>query len=241
MASWTGLSSKWGQDEEKTMSREELRELVADFRVALQGLERAGTYAVSGEHANETEQSELAILHKEVAQCQRCSLAGSRRTVVFGVGSETASLMFVGEAPGAEEDRQGQPFVGPSGQLLDKMIVAMGWARDSVYIANVLKCRPPGNRDPKPDEIAACEGYLARQVALIAPRIIITLGKPAANLLLGNSASMGSLRGVWQSYSDIPVMPTYHPAYLLRDPSKKKEAWADLQQVMRRCEADGIG
>ncbi len=222
------------------MSREELRELVSSFRVALQGLEQAGTYAVSGARAVEPHRSELSILSQELSDCQRCALAQSRKTVVFGVGSETAKLMFVGEAPGAEEDRQGEPFVGPSGQLLDKMIVAMGSARDSVYIANVLKCRPPGNRDPKVDEVAACEGYLARQIALVDPAVIVTLGKPAAHLLLKSTASMKALRGVWQSYSGVPVLPTYHPAYLLRDPSKKKEAWADLQQVMTYCKEHGI-
>lgn len=182
----------------------------------------------------------LAELRADIGDCQRCELAQSRKTLVFGAGSEVASLMFVGEAPGAEEDRLGEPFVGPSGQLLDKMIVAMGWSRETVYIANVLKCRPPQNRDPKAAEVAACEGFLARQIQRISPSVIVTLGKPAAHLLLKSTASMGALRGVWQSYEGVPVMPTYHPAYLLRDPSKKRETWADLQQVMARLASLGI-
>jgi DNA polymerase len=141
--------------------------------------------------------------------------------------------MFIGEAPGAEEDKRGEPFVGESGKLLDKMIVAMGWTRESVYIANVLKCRPPENRDPRASEIEACENFLAQQIEAVGPTVIVTLGKPAAHLLLKTSASMGSLRGSWQDYSGIPVMPTYHPAYLLRDPTKKRDVWADLQAVMR--------
>jgi DNA polymerase len=182
----------------------------------------------------------LADLRADIGDCQRCELAQSRKTLVFGTGSEAASLMFVGEAPGAEEDRLGEPFVGPSGQLLDKMIVAMGWSRETVYIANVLKCRPPQNRDPKAVEVAACEGFLARQIQRISPSVIVTLGKPAAHLLLKSTASMGALRGVWQSYEGVAVMPTYHPAYLLRDPSKKRETWADLQQVMARLASLGI-
>lgn len=182
----------------------------------------------------------LAELRTDIGDCQRCELAQSRKTLVFGAGSEVASLMFVGEAPGAEEDRLGEPFVGPSGQLLDKMIVAMGWSRETVYIANVLKCRPPQNRDPKAAEVAACEGFLTRQIQRISPSVIVTLGKPAAHLLLKSTASMGALRGVWQSYEGVPVMPTYHPAYLLRDPSKKRETWADLQQVMARLASLGI-
>ena len=179
------------------------------------------------------------MLREDIGDCQRCELAKSRKNLVFGVGSETASVMFIGEAPGAEEDRLGEPFVGPSGQLLDKMIVAMGFSRETVYIANVLKCRPPNNRDPKAAEVASCEGFLARQIRRVAPSVIVTLGKPAAHLLLKSTASMGSLRGVWQDCDGVAVMPTYHPAYLLRDPSKKRETWADLQQVMARLKTLG--
>ena len=179
----------------------------------------------------------LAQIREDLGDCQRCPLSVTRKQIVFGTGSQSARLFFVGEAPGASEDAEGVPFVGPAGQLLDKMIVAMGFSRSSVYIANVLKCRPPGNRDPKVEEVAACQGVLAAQIATIAPEVIVTLGKPAAHLLLQTKANMGALRGHWQSYQDIPVMPTYHPAYLLRDASKKRDAWSDLQQVMARLQA----
>jgi DNA polymerase len=148
--------------------------------------------------------------------------------------------MFVGEAPGAEEDRQGEPFVGASGELLDKMIKAMGWSRDTVYIANVLKCRPPGNRDPKPDEVQACEPFLARQIEMIRPRIIVTLGKPAAHLLLRSNAPISALRGSFHEYRGIKLMPTFHPAYLLREPARKRETWSDLKQVMTELASLGI-
>ncbi len=190
--------------------------------------------------ASPPEVQTLAQIREDMGECTRCPLSESRKNIVFGVGSESAPLMFVGEAPGAEEDRLGEPFVGPSGQLLDKMISAMGWSRESVYIANVLKCRPPNNRNPKTPEVAACEGFLARQIRAVAPKVIVTLGKPAAHLLLKSSASMGKLRGVWQDCNGVAVMPTYHPAYLLRDPSKKRETWADLQQVMAQLTTMGI-
>ena len=182
----------------------------------------------------------LAQVREELGDCTRCKLAEKRNKIVFGVGSDQAPLMFVGEAPGADEDRKGEPFVGRAGQLLDKMIGAMGWTRDTVYIANVLKCRPPGNRDPQPDEVEACEPFLARQIEAIRPRIIVTLGKPAAHLLLRTRAPISALRGRFQSFRDIPVMPTFHPAYLLRSPDKKREAWSDLQQVMAELERLGI-
>ena len=174
----------------------------------------------------------LEEIRAALGNCQRCKLAATRQRIAFGVGSAKARLLFVGEAPGAEEDRRGEPFVGRAGQLLDKMIAAMGWSRSSVYIANVLKCRPPGNRDPEADEVASCEPFLARQIAAIAPSIIVTLGKPAAQLLLDTRAPIGALRGKWHEYRGIRVMPTYHPAFLLRSPERKREAWGDLQLVM---------
>jgi DNA polymerase len=154
----------------------------------------------------------LADVRDDLGDCQRCKLASTRNKIVFGVGSETAPLMFIGEAPGAEEDRRGEPFVGRAGQLLDRMIQAMGWSRDTVYIANVLKCRPPGNRDPQPDEVESCEPFLARQIDVIKPRIIVTLGKPAAHLVLRTRAPISALRGRFKSYRGTPVMPTFHPA-----------------------------
>jgi DNA polymerase len=159
---------------------------------------------------------------------------------VFGVGAEDAPLMFIGEAPGEQEDIKGEPFVGRAGELLDKMIEAMGWTRDSVYIANILKSRPPGNRNPQPDEVAACTPFLEAQIRAIAPRIIVTLGRPAANHILGNDAPISALRGKFHDRDGVRVMPTFHPAYLLRDPDKKKEAWADLKQVMAELARLGI-
>jgi len=140
--------------------------------------------------------------------------------------------MFIGEAPGAEEDRQGVPFVGRAGKLLDKMIVAMGLAPEDVYITNIVKSRPPGNREPRADEIEACWPYLERQIELVRPRIICTLGRPASNTLLRTRSSMGELRGRWFSYGGIPVLPTYHPAYLLRSPRQKRGAWEDLRKIV---------
>jgi DNA polymerase len=180
--------------------------------------------------------SSLQQLREALGDCQRCKLASSRKNIVFGVGDSSAPLMFVGEAPGADEDRLGEPFVGRAGQLLNKMIAAMGWRREDVYIANVLKCRPPNNRDPQPDEVEACKPFLARQIAAIKPRVIVTLGRPAAHLLLDTRAPISALRGRWQQHAGIKVMPTFHPAYLLRDPSKKRDAWSDLQSVMAELE-----
>jgi DNA polymerase len=176
----------------------------------------------------------LAALQREVLPCTACKLAHGRTNVVFGEGAPTAAVMFIGEAPGREEDRQGRPFVGPAGQLLDRIIVnAMGLARADVFIANVNKCRPPGNRDPEPDEVAACLPYLRQQVAIIRPRVIVTLGRVATWNLLGVSEPMGRLRGRELVYEGIPVVATWHPAYLLRTPSAKAETWADIKRVNR--------
>lgn len=177
----------------------------------------------------------LSRLQEEIlGPCQRCKLHRGRTHVVFGVGDPHADLMFVGEGPGMDEDRQGEPFVGQAGQLLTKMIGAMGFARDEVYIANVLKCRPPNNRDPEADEVEACERFLKAQVAIVQPKVIVTLGRYASQCLLGSQLSMSRLRGGWQKYEGIDLLPTFHPAYLLRSPEKKREAWADLQDVMKR-------
>jgi uracil-DNA glycosylase family 4 len=174
----------------------------------------------------------LTALRAEIGDCQRCKLAKGRRHIVFGTGNPEANLMFVGEAPGADEDLQGEPFVGVAGQLLTKMIQAMGYDRRDVYICNVLKCRPPNNRNPEADEIAACEQFLRKQIAIVQPRVIVALGKFAAHFLCGETTPITRLRGNLRTYHEIPVMPTYHPAFLLRDPSRKGEAWADLKQVM---------
>lgn len=176
----------------------------------------------------------LVTLRQEIGDCQRCKLCRGRRNLVFGEGNPRARLVFVGEGPGAEEDAQGRPFVGAAGQLLTKMIEAMGLRREEVYICNVIKCRPPGNRNPEPDEIDACSPFLSRQIEAIAPEAIVTLGKFAAQTLLGSQEPISRLRGRWHRYQGIPLLPTFHPAYLLRSPQEKRKAWADLQEVMRR-------
>ncbi len=182
----------------------------------------------------------LAQIREELGECTRCKLHTTRKTIVFGVGAENAPLMFVGEAPGEQEDKRGEPFVGPAGELLDKMIEAMGWSRKSVYIANTTKCRPPGNRDQQPDELEQCIPFLKAQIAAIGPRIIVTLGKPAANQVLGTDAPISALRGSFHERYGAKVMPTFHPAYLLRDPNKKREVWSDLKLVMAELERLGI-
>ena len=182
----------------------------------------------------------LQLVRERLGDCRRCKLAPTRNQLVFGVGHPDATLMFIGEGPGEQEDRRGEPFVGPAGQLLDRMIAAMGWSRASVYIANVVKCRPPGNRDPEPDEVAQCEPFLIQQIAAVQPRVIITLGRPAAHLVLRTSQAIGRLRGRFHDYQGIPVMPTYHPAYLLRNPNAKRDTWDDLKQVIARLQQLGI-
>jgi DNA polymerase len=176
----------------------------------------------------------LAVLADEVRGCTKCRLCQARTHAVFSRGNPLAELCFVGEGPGAEEDLQGEPFVGPAGQLLDKMVAAMGYHRDDVYICNVVKCRPPENRKPQPDEMETCKPYLATQLELIAPKYIVALGATAVQGLLGTSEGITKLRGKWKMYKGVPVMPTFHPAYLLRQPSAKREVWSDLQQVMAR-------
>ena len=163
-----------------------------------------------------------------VAACTRCELHRSRTQTVFGVGNRDASWLFIGEAPGAEEDRRGEPFVGRAGKLLDEMLRAIGQSRKTVFIANVLKCRPPNNRDPKPDEAAACRAYLDRQIELIRPDIIIAVGRIAAHNLLGSDTPVGRLRGKRHMLGNVPLVVTYHPAYLLRSPSQKRKVWDDL-------------
>jgi DNA polymerase len=179
----------------------------------------------------------LEDLATAAAGCTLCRLSEKRQTVVFGEGDPNAGVMFIGEGPGAEEDRTGRPFVGQAGQLLDRMIFAMGFKREQVYIANVVKCRPPGNRDPKDDEVAACAGFLDRQIDLIEPTVIVALGKPASRRLTGTSKPMGALRGRWSKYRGTPLMPVFHPAYLLRNPKAKREVWEDLKLVMARLRA----
>jgi DNA polymerase len=175
----------------------------------------------------------LLRVREEIGECTRCKLAPGRTRLVFGVGNPRAELMFVGEGPGADEDRQGEPFVGRAGQLLTRMIEAMGYRREEVYIANVVKCRPPGNRNPEPDEMDACEPFLRAQIRAVGPRVIVALGKIAAQTLLRDATPISRLRGRWATYEGVRLMPTFHPAYLLRSPEEKKKAWEDLQAVMK--------
>jgi DNA polymerase len=187
--------------------------------------------SADGENAAPVGARGLTLVREELGDCRRCRLSGGRQNIVFGVGNPQAHLVFVGEAPGADEDQQGEPFVGKAGQLLTKMIEAMGYRREDVYICNVIKCRPPGNRNPELDEVAACEPFLKKQLAALRPRMIVTLGKFAAQCLLRDETPISRLRGSFRTYEGISLMPTFHPAYLLRDPSKKKEAWTDLKAV----------
>jgi DNA polymerase len=184
-------------------------------------------------HIARTPAEALTAIRADIGDCTRCKLHTlGRRQVVFGVGSPTAELMFVGEAPGADEDIQGVPFVGRAGQLLTKMIEGMGFRRDDVYIANVIKCRPPENRNPDPDEVATCEPFLFRQIASIQPKVIVALGSFAAKTLLKTQSPISRLRGRVYEYHGARLVPTFHPSYLLRSPGQKREAWEDLKLAL---------
>jgi uracil-DNA glycosylase family 4 len=177
----------------------------------------------------------LDVIAETVRSCTRCGLSKHRKQTVFARGTGSSGVCFVGEGPGADEDAQGLPFVGAAGQLLDKMITAMGLGRDEVYVCNIVKCRPPDNRKPEQDEMAACIPYLNEQLDLIQPRVIVALGATAVQGLLGTTEGITRLRGRWKQYrGQIDVMPTFHPSYLLRTPSAKREVWDDLQEVLRR-------
>ena len=176
----------------------------------------------------------LIALREKIGDCTRCKLSQNRTKLVFGVGNVNAELMFVGEGPGYDEDIAGLPFVGAAGQLLDRMIAAMGAKREDVYIANVVKCHPPGNRNPEEDEMEICMPFLAEQIKIISPKCIVALGKIAAQTLLNTKRPISKIRGIWGEYAGIPVMPTFHPAYLLRSPNEKRNAWEDLKAAMLR-------
>ncbi len=176
----------------------------------------------------------LADISADIGDCTRCKLCRGRTNIVFGVGAPKARLMFVGEGPGRDEDLQGEPFVGEAGKLLTRMIGAMGLTRSDVYIANIVKCRPPRNRDPEPDEVASCEPFLLRQIAAIRPEVLVGLGRYAVQTLLRDPTPISRLRGRWRSYDGIALMPTFHPAYLLRNPAGKRHVWEDLQDVMKK-------
>ncbi|MGH9510625.1 MAG: uracil-DNA glycosylase [Terriglobales bacterium] len=197
--------------------------------------ELATSAPVRNEEEVRTDPAEsLRLIREDIGDCTRCKLhLQGRKQIVFGVGNPNADLMFIGEAPGADEDMKGEPFVGRAGQLLTNMIKAMGLQREDVYIANIIKCRPPGNRTPERDECETCSPFLMRQIEAIKPKVIVALGAVAAKTLLAVSAAMGELRGRWFDFRGTKLAVTYHPAFLLRDPRQKKETWKDLQMVMQ--------
>ncbi len=179
----------------------------------------------------EAQDVSLEAIREDIGECVRCKLHEHRNKIVFGEGDPKAKIVFIGEGPGADEDATGRPFVGRAGQLLDKIIQAIGLKREDVYISNVVKCRPPGNRTPERDEVATCEQFLFRQLALIRPQVIVALGSPAFQCLLRTKETITRARGEWRDWNGIKVMPTFHPAYLLRSPDKKREAWDDMKKV----------
>ncbi len=181
----------------------------------------------------------LDEIRLDLGDCQRCKLCSHRTNIVFGVGAGDADLLFVGEAPGRDEDLQGVPFVGRAGQLLTRIIEAIGLQREQVYIANILKCRPPNNRDPEPDEVEQCEGFLFQQIASIQPLIIVALGRYAAQTLLRSSTPISRLRGKFSDYRGTLLLPTFHPSYLLRNPAAKREVWEDMKAVRSRLQKLG--
>lgn len=220
---------------------DERQELLLDIRTHLQNQKELGNYYVpretvapdkslAGGTNNEEQLKELRAL---MGDCKRCKLASGRTNLVFGVGNPNAELMFAGEGPGHDEDKQGYPFVGRAGKLLDKIIEAMGLTRKDVYIGNVIKCRPPNNRNPEPDEIEACMPFLKRQIEIIAPKIIVCLGTFAAQSLLRTDEKISRLRGKIHEIDGIKIIPTYHPAFLLRNPEMKKPVWEDMKLVMK--------
>ncbi len=236
-------------------SKNEVAELAAQVRGHLARLRERGTLRVPAASAAPAPEEApvtaavptpaggltLAQIREELGECTRCKLHKGRTNIVFGVGNPSADLVFVGEAPGFHEDQKAEPFVGDAGQLLDKMIEAMGWRRADVYIGNILKCRPPGNRNPEPDEVEQCEPFLIKQLGAIAPRMIVALGKFAAQSLLRQpNTPISALRGKFHQYQGVKVMPTYHPAFLLRQPGMKRVVWEDLQLVMQELERLGI-
>ncbi|HEX4382785.1 MAG TPA: uracil-DNA glycosylase [Myxococcales bacterium] len=219
-----------------------MRELADELQAYVAWAGEAGLRILSPEKPVSDVQPEKGPMKLQTLQeteaslqgCTRCKLHKGRHNIVFGVGDARARLMFVGEAPGEDEDLKGEPFVGRAGQLLTKMIEAMGLSREKVYICNTVKCRPPNNRNPEPDELETCEPFLKAQLAAVKPEVIVTLGKFAAQALLREDTAISRLRGVWKQYEGIPLMPTFHPAYLLRSPGEKGKVWDDLKQVMKK-------
>lgn len=213
-------------------SREQFIKLIRDLRAYVAYQESLGAEFLPGSTSEITHpQLTLAEVRAELGECKRCKLHRTRRHIVFGEGSEKARLVFVGEAPGEDEDQQGRPFVGKAGQLLTRIINAIGLSREEVYITNIIKCRPPRNRNPQRDEIVTCEPFLRKQLEVIQPKVICALGTFAAQTLLQTDEKISQLRGCFHTYRGIKVMPTYHPAFLLRNPRKKREAWEDMKKI----------
>lgn len=213
-------------------------EIITDFRsMLLQNNKHDISRKIKSEQTNnDNSQSKLMSLEKEAKMCRKCEIAKARKNMVFGAGNPEADLMLIGEAPGYYEDMQGKPFVGKAGQLLNKMFEAINFKRSSLYIANTLKCRPPDNRNPQPTEIENCIHFLEKQIEIIKPKMICTLGKYAAQTILRTDESISRLRGKLLSYNGIPVIPIYHPSYLLRNPSAKKETWGDLKVIRKKID-----
>jgi DNA polymerase len=216
----------------ESLLRRQFIELIGDLRQFVTYQKSLGTeFLPRSAKKTPHPQPTLTEVRRELGECKRCKLHLTRRHVVFGEGSEKAQLVFIGEGPGEDEDRQGRPFVGKAGQLLTRIINAIGLRREEVYITNIVKCRPPHNRNPQQEEIATCEPFLNKQLEIIQPRIICALGAFAAQTLLKTDEKISQLRGRFFSCRGIKVMPTYHPAFLLRNPHKKKEAWEDMKKI----------
>ncbi len=220
------LSKDAPRDENIMPRKKEAEEQVSLFEDLMAGPETTARAGVI-----EAEDISLEAIREDLGECIRCKLHEHRNNIVFGEGNPKAKIVFVGEGPGADEDATGRPFVGRAGQLLDKIIHAIGLRREEVYITNIVKCRPPGNRTPERDEVATCEQFLFRQLAVIKPALIVTLGSPAFQCLLKTKEPISRSRGEWREWNGIRVMPTFHPAYLLRVPEKKREAWEDMKKV----------
>jgi uracil-DNA glycosylase family 4 len=215
---------------------ENINELISDLKTYLEYLKGMGIVSLPAsenipEKATKSEIFTLAEVRKELGDCRRCKLHRTRKTIVFGEGNEEATLMLVGEGPGYDEDVQGRPFVGKAGQLLTKILLSINLPREEVYIANIVKCRPPQNRNPEPDEIQSCHPFLMKQIDVIQPRIICALGTFSAQTLLKTDAKITTLRGRFFDLEGIKVIPTYHPAFLLRNPERKREVWEDMKKI----------
>jgi DNA polymerase len=215
---------------------ETMNELISDLKTYLKYLKGMGivSFPISKINSEKTTRSEiltLAEVREELGDCKRCKLHRTRKTIVFGEGNQKATLMFIGEGPGYDEDVQGKPFVGRAGQLLTKIIESINRSREEVYIANIIKCRPPQNRNPEPDEIQSCYPFLMKQIRVIQPNIICALGTFSAQTLLQTDAKITALRGKLYDLEGIKVIPTYHPAFLLRNPEKKRDVWEDMKKI----------